>query len=147
MGVAVDLLDGIVAKLNETTFGTAVVSRSFLPEVERRGLTPRIIVTLAGKESFELDRGSEAITYKVDIGLTYPTTSEAEIDDCFDMIESIQDWLCRRDNKNFSTATNTFKLNLPVVMTAPFDRAMQQEASVFFTTLSLNYIYYKNRTP
>ena len=74
MGVAVDLLDGIVAKLNETSFGTATVSRGFIIEVARKGMSnPEISVCLDSKESFEIDRGNECLKYTVAVGLHYPT--------------------------------------------------------------------------
>ena len=145
MGIAVELVDGVVSKLNESTFGTATVERQLLPEVERKGLTPRIIVTLEGKESFELDRGNESIRYKVAVGLSYPTTSVADLDDGLDMIEAIQDWLALKSNRTITTASGSFKLLQPIEMANPFDSAMAQEASLFFSVLTIPYIFYKIR--
>lgn len=145
MGVATDLLDGVVAKLGETTFGKATIERSLLPEVERKGLTPRIIVALQGKESFELDRGNECLKYTVAIGLNYPITSTQELDDGLDMIEAIQDWLSLRTNRAITTASGTFTQLMPVSMENPFDAPMAQEASVFFSVITLPYLFHKVR--
>tara|TARA_R110002020_G_scaffold368536_5_gene580367 strand:- start:4533 stop:4973 length:441 start_codon:yes stop_codon:yes gene_type:complete len=145
MGVAVDLLDGIVTKLNETSFGTATSQRALLPEIERKGLTPQINVWLEGKESFELDRSSESLKYMVAVGLSYPTTSIADLDSGLDMIESIHDWLARRDNREIVTASGSFRLLPPVEMSSPFDSAMAQEAALFFSVLNINYHFTKTR--
>lgn len=146
MGVALDLIDGIATKLNETTFGTATVVRSLLPEVTKKGLTPTILVALEGKESFELDRANENIKYKVAIGLNYPITDDAQLDDGINMIEDIQDWISLSANRSLVTASGTFKLLQPIVMEAPFDSSMLQEAAVFFSVLQLDYTFYKDRT-
>ncbi len=145
MGAAVNLLDGVVAKLNETTFGTATVERTLLPEIERKGLTPTITVWLEGKESFELDRSSESIKYMVTIGLSYPTKSSADLDSGIDMMESIHDWLARRDNREIVTASGSFKLLHPVEMANPFDSVMAQEGALFFSTLNVNYHFTQTR--
>lgn len=145
MGVATDLLDGVVTKLGETTFGTATVERSLLPEVDKKGLSPRIIVALEGKQSFELDRSSESLKYSVYVGLSYPINSTDELDDGIDMIEDIQDWLARRDNREIVTPSGSFKLLHPVELDVPFDTAMAQEAAIFFSVLTIKYHFTKTR--
>lgn len=146
MGVAIDLVDGVTAKLNETSFGTANVVRSLLPEVTKKGLTPTILVAIQGKESFELDRANESIKYKVAVGLNYPITNDTQLDEGMDMIEDIQDWLCLRDNRKIVTSSGTFSLLQPVEMEAPFDSGMVQDAAIFFSVINLTYTFYKDRT-
>ncbi len=146
MGVALDLVDGVTAKLNETSFGTSTVVRALLPEITKKGLTPTILVALTGKESFELDRANESIKYKVAVGLNYPITDDSQLDDGMNMIEDIQDWICLRENRKIVTPSGTFSLLQPVEMEAPFDSSMVQEASIFFSVINLTYTFYKDRT-
>jgi hypothetical protein len=147
MGVAVDLLDGVVAKLNETTFGTATVSRGFIIEVARKGMSnPEISVCLDSKDSFEIDRGNECLKYTVAVGLHYPTTSDADLDLGMDMLESIQDWLSLRSNRAIVTSSGTFKLHHPVAMEAPLDAAMAREMNCYYSVITLPYLFYKVRT-
>tara|TARA_R100001463_G_scaffold2401_4_gene10148 strand:+ start:636 stop:1076 length:441 start_codon:yes stop_codon:yes gene_type:complete len=146
MGVALDLVDGVAAKLSETPFGTATVVRALLPEVTKKGLTPTILVALTGKESFELDRANESIKYKVAVGLNFPITNDSQLDEGMDMIEAIQDWISLYSNRKIVTASGTFSLLQPVEMEAPFDSGMVQEASIFFSVINLTYTFYKDRT-
>jgi hypothetical protein len=146
MGVAVDLLDGVVAKLNETTFGSATVSRGFIIEVARKGLsTPEISVCLDSKESFEIDRGNECLKYTVAVGLHYPTTSDADLDLGMDMLEDIQDWLSDRSNRAIVTSSGTFKLHHPVALEAPLDATMAREMNCYYSVITLPYLFYKVR--
>ncbi len=79
MGIAVEVTEAVTAKLNETTFGTAVVTRQLNPQVIRKGLTPQIIVALQGKTSVEQDRSNEWMQYSIGIGLSYPINAVADL--------------------------------------------------------------------
>ena len=146
MGVAVSLTDAVTAKLNETTFGTAVITRQLNPKVTRKGLTPQIIVALQGKSSVEQDRSNEWIQYGIGIALSYPINAVADLDDGLDMAEAIQDWISLTSNRNLTTAEGSFCLVPPFTMEAPFNPDQVEEAGVMFSISNFNYRFFKNRT-
>lgn len=147
MSYAVSILDGVVAKLNETTFGTATVERQILPRVERKGLTPKIIVALQGIASEEQDRSADYMSYTVGVGLSYPVSTDADYEAALDMTEAIQDWLSRVDNRQITTAEANYCLVPPFEMDGLFDPASVNEAGVMFTLSNFNYRTIKNRRP
>jgi len=146
MGVAVNLTDAIVAKLNETAFGTAVVERQLNPKVTRRGLTPLIIVALQGKTSEEQDRSNEWLQYQIGIGLNYPINSVTDLDDGLNMAEDIQDWISLKSNRSITTVDGTFCLVPPFEMGNLFDPDQVDEANTMFCISNFNYRFFKNRT-
>ncbi len=147
MSFSVAVLDGVVAKLNETTFGTATVERQILPRVERKGLTPKIIVALQGVESAEQDRSADYMSYTVGVGLSYPVSTDADYEAALDMTEAIQDWLSRVDNRQITTAEANYCLVPPFEMDGLFDPTSVNEAGVMFTLTNFNYRTTKNRRP
>ena len=147
MSFSVAVLDGVVAKLNETTFGTATVERQILPRVERKGLTPKIIVALQGVESAEQDRSAAYMSYTVGVGLSYPVSTDADYEAALDMTEAIQDWLSRVDNRQITTAEANYCLVPPFEMDGLFDPTSVNEAGVMFTLTNFNYRTTKNRRP
>lgn len=148
MSFSVSILDGVVAKLGETTFGTAVVERQILPRVEKRSLsTPKIIVALQGVESAEQDRAADYMSYTVGVGLSYPVSTDADYESALDMTEAIQDWLSRTDNRHISTAEADYCLVPPFEMDGLFDPTTVNEAGIMFTLTNFNYRTTKNRRP
>lgn len=147
MSFSVAILDGVVAKLSETTFGTATVERQILPRVERKGLTPKIIVALQGVESAEQDRSADYMSYTVGVGLSYPVSTDADYEAALDMTEAIQDWLSRVDNRQITTAEANYCLVPPFEMDGLFDPTSVNEAGVMFTLTNFNYRTTKNRRP
>lgn len=148
MSYAVSILDGVVAKLNETTFGSATVERQILPRVEKRTLSvPKIIVALQGIESAEQDRGADYMSYTVGVGLSYPVSSDADYESALAMTEDIQDWISRTDNRHISTAEADFCLVPPFEMDGLFDPTTVNEAGIMFTLNNFNYRTIKNRRP
>jgi hypothetical protein len=147
MSFSVAVLDGVVAKLSETTFGTATVERQILPRVERKGLTPKIIVALQGVESAEQDRSADYMSYTVGVGLSYPVSTDADYEAALDMTEAIQDWLSRVDNRQITTAEANYCLVPPFEMDGLFDPTSVNEAGVMFTLTNFNYRTTKNRRP
>lgn len=148
MSFSVSILDGVVAKLGETTFGTAVVERQILPRVEKRSLaTPKIIVALQGVESAEQDRSADYMSYTVGVGLSYPVSTDADYESALDMTEAIQDWLSRTDNRHISTAEADYCLVPPFEMDGLFDPTTVNEAGIMFTLTNFNYRTTKNRRP
>jgi hypothetical protein len=148
MSYAVSILDGVVAKLNETTFGSATVERQILPRVEKRTLSvPKIIVALQGIESAEQDRSADYMSYTVGVGLSYPVSSDADYESALAMTEDIQDWISRTDNRNISTAEADFCLVPPFEMDGLFDPTTVNEAGIMFTLNNFNYRTIKNRRP
>jgi len=148
MSYAVSILDGVVAKLNETTFGSATVERQILPRVEKRTLSvPKIIVALQGIESADQDRSADYMSYTVGVGLSYPVSSDADYESALAMTEDIQDWISRTDNRNISTAEADFCLVPPFEMDGLFDPTTVNEAGIMFTLNNFNYRTIKNRRP
>lgn len=148
MSYAVSILDGVVAKLNETTFGSATVERQILPRVEKRTLSvPKIIVALQGIESAEQDRSADYMSYTVGVGLSYPVSSDADYESALAMTEDVQDWISRTDNRNISTAEADFCLVPPFEMDGLFDPTTVNEAGIMFTLNNFNYRTIKNRRP
>lgn len=146
MGAAVQLLDAIVSKLQESTFGTTTFSRELLPEVGKSGLEPNGLVVLQMKENFEQDRHHEMVQYTVGVGLNYPMTTSDDLETALDQMEDIQDWLTSRANKDLVTASGTFKHLHPALLEVPFDSTLAKEGAVFFSVLTLKYLLYKNRS-
>jgi hypothetical protein len=146
MGAAVQLLDAVVAKLDESSFGTITFSRRLLPEITKEDLTPTGVVALQTKESFEQDRANEMVQYTVVVGLNYPTTSTDDLETALDLMEDINDWLALRANSTLTTASGKFKLLHPVLLEQPFDATQAKEANVFFSVLTLKYLFYKSRS-
>jgi len=146
MGVGVNLTDAVVAKLQETTFGTATVERQLVPKLTLEGLDLRIIVALQGMTSLEQDRGGDWIEYRVGVGLTFPVSQVSHQEDAINMAEDIQDWLLLRDNKNLTTVDGTFTLVPPFDMEVIFDPEQVNQANVMFCITNFNYRFYKNRT-
>jgi hypothetical protein len=147
MSFAISILDGVVAKLNESTFGSATVERQILPRVERKGLsTPRIIVALQAVASEEQDRSNDYMQYTVGVGLSYPVAEEADYELAIDMMESIQDWLCLMANRQITTAEATYCLVPPFEMDGLFDPTTVNEAGIMFTLTNFNYRTTKNRS-
>lgn len=145
MGFAVQTLDAIVAKLQETSFGTATVERQLLPEVEKKDLTPKFIVMLETKTSSELDRTSEAGVYTIGVGYHHPLR-ESTIEAALDAVEDMQDWLSQRDNRVLSTPSGNISLILPFTMETPFDPNLVKEGGVFFSITTFTYRFCKNRS-
>jgi len=148
MSYAVSILDGVAAKLGETTFGTATIERQILPRVDKKGLTePLIIVALQSVESAEQDRSADYMSYTVGVGLSYPVKSDADYESALNMAEAIQDWLSRVDNRQIATAEATFCLVPPFEMDGLFDPTTVNEAGIMFTLTNFNYRTIKNRRP
>jgi hypothetical protein len=146
MGIAVEVTEAVTAKLNETTFGTAVVTRQLNPQVIRKGLTPQIIVALQGKTSVEQDRSNEWIQYSIGIGLSYPINSVADLDLGLNMCEDIQDWMSLKSNRIITITSGSICLVPPFTMESPFDPTQVDEANVMFSITNFNYRFFKNRT-
>jgi len=148
MGVAVDLLDAVVDKLNETTFGSAVVERQIIPDITKKSLQPSIMVALQGKESHELDRTNEALKYTVAVGLSYPISADSEADKAaaLSMSEDIMDWLASRANQRLTVTGGECRLLQPIVMEAVVDPTVAREAGIFFTHSNFIYRFYKDRS-
>ncbi len=146
MGVGVNLTDAVVAKLQESTFGTATVERQLVPKLTLEGLDLRIIVALQGMTSVEQDRGGDWIEYRIGVGLTYPVTEIAHQEAAVNMAEDIQDWLLRQANKNITTVDGKFTLVPPFDMDVIFDPEQVNSANVMFCITNFNYRFYKNRT-
>ncbi len=147
MSYAISILDGVVDKLNETTFGTATVERQILPRVERKGMaTPKIIVALQGVSSAEQDRHHDYMEYVVGVGLSYPVSEEADYELALNMSEAIQDWLSTVANRQITTAETTFRLVPPFEMDGLFDPTTVNEAGIMFTISNFNYRTTKNRS-
>lgn len=146
MGIGVNLTDAVVAKLQETSFGTATVERQLVPKITLEGLTNRIIVAFQGMTSLEQDRGGDWIEYRIGVGLTYPIKDLSDQEDAINMAEDIQDWLLLRDNKNLTTVDGTFCLVPPFDMDVLFDPDQVNAANVMFCVTNFNYRFYKNRT-
>ncbi len=148
MSYAVSILDGVVAKLGETTFGTATVERHILPRIDKKGLSaPLIIVALQSVDSEEQDRSADYMSYKVGVGLSYPIKSDADYESALDMAEEIQDWLSSTDNRHITTAEANFCLVPPFEMDGLFDPTTVNEAGIMFTLTNFNYRTIKNRRP
>lgn len=147
MGVAIELMDAVTAKLNETTFGTATVSRQIIPDFVKKDGTPTIIVSISSKESFEVDRTKEHVVYGVVVALHYPSPNgNADYEVALDMTEDIQDWLSDKDNRNLTLATEGEAcLVLPFEMDGIVDGALVREAGLYFSLTTFKYIHYKDR--
>ncbi len=146
MGVGLSLLDGVVSKLGETSFGTATVERQILPEVRKKNLDdPLIVVAMQGKEGIELDRNNTYISYTVGVGLSYPVSAVSDHALGLDMVEDVQDWLLEVDNRKITTASGTFCLVPPFDMEGLFDTTMLKEGGVMFFITNFNYRFFKNR--
>ena len=146
MGDAVKLLDAVVSKLEESSFGTIAFERRLLPEIKKADLTPVAVVALQTKESFEHDRTAEMVEYHVVVGLHYPTTSTDDLETALDYMEDIQDWLTSRANSSLTSGSNTYKLLHPALLEQPFDAIQAKEGAVFFSVLTLKYLFYKSRS-
>ena len=147
MSYAVSILDGVVAKLNETTFGAATVERQIVPRVSRESLsTPKIIVALQAVESAEQDRSADYMSYQVGVGLSYPVSEEADYELALNLNESIQDWLSNVANRSIVTGEATFCLVPPFEMDGLFDPTTVNEAGVMFTLTNFNYRTIKDRS-
>ncbi len=146
MSAGVNLADAVVAKLQETSFGTATVERQIVPKLLREDLGLRIIVCLQGMTSVEQDRGGDWIDYRIGVGLTYPVSSIADQEAGVNMAEDIQDWLLLRSNKNLTTSNGKYTLVPPFDMETLFDQDQVDSAGVMFCITNFNYRFYKNRT-
>jgi len=146
MGVAVNLLDAVVAKLQETTFGTATVERTLIPKVVRKDMGQLIQVALQGKQSIEQNRTGDWIEYRVGVGLSYPLNSVADHEDGLNMAEDIQDWMLSLDNRRITTVDGSFCLVPPFEMDNVFNPDQANEAGVMFCISNFKYRFYKDRT-
>jgi len=146
MGAAVQLLDAVVDKLNESSFGTITFVRRLLPEIVRTDMTPTGVISLQTKESFEHSRNHENVEYTVILCLHYPTTDTDDLETALDYVEDIQDWLGLKANTHLDTASGEMKLHAPILLEQPFDATQAKEANVFFSVLTLKYLYYKSRS-
>ena len=146
MGVAVNLLDAVAAKLNETTFGSATVERALIPKAVRKELGQLIQVCLQGKTSIEQDRTGDWIEDRVGCGLSYPLGSVADQEDGLNMAEDIQDWMLQTANRRITTVDGEFCLVPPFEMDNVFNPDQANEAGVMFCITNFNYRFYKDRT-
>ena len=145
--VAVQVLDAVTDKLKETSFGSASVERHIFPEIERKGLTPLIIVALHNKSNKEFDRSREMVTYTVAVALHYPVSpATASLEDAVAMVENIQDFLSAVPNHRLTTPSGDICLSLPYEMESMFNGDMLRETNVFFSVTEFEYNFSRLRT-
>lgn len=147
MGVANQLLAAVVVKLDETSFGTATVSKQLMPDVTKTGLSvPQIIVALQAIESLEHDRSRELVKYTVAIGVSYPVKTEAQKELALDMVEDVQNWLTQVANRRLTLAAGTACITVPFAMESVLDPEMYREAGIYFSHTNFTYLFHKNRS-
>ena len=146
MSIALEILDAVTNKLEETSFGSATVERRILPETDKKGLEPTIIVTLQSKEIQKFDRSKEDILYGVGVGLHYPVDQTADSDLALAMAEDIQNWLSSTDNSILTIPSGCAAFKMPYEMEAVYDIQMLREANIFFTVTDFTYYVQRTRT-
>ncbi len=147
--LAIQILDAVKAKLEETTFGTCVIERHVLPEVEKSSdlrANPKIIVTIQGKEIREFDRVNETLDYSIGVALHYPCTSEGDYDTAIKLCEDIQNHLANPNNMQLTITNGMACLLMPYEMEAVYDIQMLREANVFFSVTDFTYTHKRKRT-
>ncbi len=147
--LAVQILDAVKAKLEETTFGDCVIERHILPEVEKSTSlksSPKIIVTAQGKEIREFDRVNELLDYSIGVALHFPCVAEADYDTALGLCEDIQNHLANPNNMKLSITNGEACLVMPYEMDAVYDIQMLREANIFFSVTDFTYTHKRKRT-
>jgi hypothetical protein len=146
MGVAVELLDGIVTMISSSPdFSSIDVNRQLLPDIEKKDLATSVIVTLQNKSSMEVSRSNEMVSYIVGIGFYYPCTTIADYETALDLLETLHDWILDRDNRNITLSGGVACLNMPWEMSSPFDPSLLNEANTYFAITEFTYTFTKSR--
>jgi hypothetical protein len=147
--IAVQIVDAVKAKLEETTFGTCVIERHILPEVEKSTdlkANPKIIVTVQGKEIREFDRVNELLDYSIGVALHHPCSEASDYDTAIELCEGIQNHLADPNNMQLTIASGEVSLVLPYEMDAIYDIQMLREANIFFSVTDFTYTHKRKRT-
>ncbi len=146
MGAANALMNSIVSKLDETSFGSATSLVQIVPDQRKLQLSdPAIVIAMQGKDVVDLARGSEHVQYKVGVALYYPVASIADHASGLDMAEDIQDWLSQADNRTLTSAYGNFCLVPPFEMDGIFDPTAVREGGVMIFITNFKYRFFKNR--
>ncbi len=146
--LAVQILDAVKAKLEETTFGDCIVERHILPEVEKsKDITvPKIIVTLQGKEVREFDRVNELLDFELGVALFFKCSSEADYDTAIGIVEDIQNHLSNPNNNTLTITNGEACFVMPYNIESVYDIQMLREANVFFSVTDFTYTHKRKRT-
>lgn len=147
MGLSVDLLDAVTASINASGITDIDATRDLLPEITKENLDgPKVFIALQSKESFEEDRRYISYKQSVGVGMTYPLNSSGDLALGLDMIEEIQDWLLKLDNRKMVTNSGTFSLLPPVMLDVPYDTELAKDAELFYSVLTVTYTITLDRT-
>lgn len=146
--LAVQILDAVKAKLEETTFGDCIVERHILPEVEKsKDITvPKIIVTLQGKEVREFDRVNELLDFELGVALFFKCSSETDYDTAIGIVEDIQNHLSNPNNNTLTITNGEACFVMPYNIESVYDIQMLREANVFFSVTDFTYTHKRKRT-
>ena len=149
--VAKEILNAVVALIETGGFTDVDIERQLVPRQPKNKLTrPLIAVCWNGKEGKEVDRVNEFLEYKVAVGIYYPVTSvmnAGQQDLVIDFVESVQDFIADRDNRELTLASQgTAELQLPFDTDQIFDPEEVRQTGCFFSVMNFNYYYYKGRS-
>lgn len=150
MGIAKDILDGIVTKLGTAGLTDVDIERQLVPQEYKSRLSQRkIVVAWNGKESNELDRSNESLLYKVALGIYYPVTGvqdSAKQDLVINFMEEVQDFLAAKANREITLTSGSARLILPFSTDQIYDPAEVKQTGNFFSVMNYNYRYFKGRS-